>query len=85
MEEVDEKTQALVALRLSADISKIIREEVHSMLREYNFGRIIVNESPFLSTLTDALFNNYGFQRRLHDAIVEEIRVDKALSNAVQE
>lgn len=84
MEEVDEKTQALVALRLSADISKVIREEVQSMMREYDFGRVLVQESPFVFTLTDTLFGNYGFQRKLQDAILVEISRDKANSNAVQ-
>ena len=84
MEEVDEKTQALIALRLSADISNIIREEVRSMLGDMDFSNRLISEGAIVPLLGDVLFKNYGFRRNLHDAIVDQIRIDKALPNAVQ-
>jgi hypothetical protein len=67
MEEVDEKTQAELAIKLSDSVRELVREHLKEALQDFRFLH-----SVYLGYLADELFNNQG-RRHLEGSLTQII------------
>jgi hypothetical protein len=88
MEEVDAQTQALAAMKLHANVSKLIKDEVLSLFRDYNFVSYVLNHSMFTPQLYIMLRNDRTFYEIVRNVILavdhERSYEAKAQRDAVQ-
>jgi hypothetical protein len=88
MAEVDEKTQALAALKLKANVSNLIREEVNQMLGEWQTIDTLLLRTTFMPQLVAACLNDPGFYDAVRTVILavdhERSYAAKANTDALQ-
>ena len=73
MDEVDNETQAAMAIRLADDVKKMIRDEVNKAFMDSTFVSQL-HIGLFASVMVQGMKYNVDFKRAVRDVIIEHMQ-----------
>lgn len=73
MDEVDNETQAAMAIRLADDVKKMIRDEIDKAFKDLIFVSSL-DTGFFASVLVQGMKYNTDFKRAVRDVIIEHMQ-----------